>query len=216
MKWFEILVWPGGGTVGLILWAMSIAALAIIVENLLRMRRSNILPDVLVGEVRSMFEEKKFRDAIEHVSQREDMLSEVLRAGLSEAPHGYGAMERAMEDTADERRAHLLRRVEWLNLIGNVSPMLGLLGTVWGMILAFGTLERTGIPEAGALAGSIKTALVTTLLGLSVAIPSLAVYGTLRNRIDALSSETMLISQELLGMFRPGKKAGGAQMPQNQ
>ncbi|MFW6066150.1 MAG: MotA/TolQ/ExbB proton channel family protein, partial [Planctomycetota bacterium] len=186
MKFFEILVWPGGGLIGLILWAMSMGALAIIVQNLLRMRRSNILPDSIADDVRSMFENKQFRDAIDHVSQREDMLSEVLRAGLSEAPHGYGAMERAMEDAADERRARLLRRVEWLNLIGNVSPMLGLLGTVWGMILAFGTLERTGIPEAGALAGSIKTALVTTLLGLAVAIPSLAVYGTLRNRIDGL------------------------------
>ncbi|MFP3937202.1 MAG: MotA/TolQ/ExbB proton channel family protein [Phycisphaerae bacterium] len=216
MKFFEILVWPGGGLIGLILWAMSMGALAIIVQNLLRMRRSNILPDSIADDVRSMFENKQFRDAIDHVSQREDMLSEVLRAGLSEAPHGYGAMERAMEDAADERRARLLRRVEWLNLIGNVSPMLGLLGTVWGMILAFGTLERTGIPEAGALAGSIKTALVTTLLGLAVAIPSLAVYGTLRNRIDGLSSETMLTCQELLAKFRPGKKQGGGGAPQNE
>jgi biopolymer transport protein ExbB len=212
MKWFEILVWPGGGTIGLILWAMSVGTLAIIVESLLRIRRPNILPDVIADQVRSMFENKQFREAIEHVSEREDMLSQVLHSGLAEAPHGYAAMERAMEDAADERRARLLRRVEWLNLIGNVSPMLGLLGTVWGMILAFGTLERTGIPDATQLAGSIKTALVTTLLGLSVAIPSLAVYGALRNRIDGLSSETMLTSQELLAMFRPGKRQG-AQPP---
>ncbi len=206
MRFFEMLVWPGGGTIGLFLWVMSVGTVAVIIESLLRVRRSNILPDVITDQVRGMFENKQFREAIDQVSEGEDMLSHVLHAGLSEAARGYSAMERAMEDAADERRAHLLRRVEWLNLIGNVSPMLGLLGTVWGMILAFGTLERTGIPDASELAGSISTALVTTLLGLAIAIPSLAAYGTLRNRIDGLSSETMLLSQELLAMFKPGRK----------
>ena len=114
-----------------------------------------------------------------------------------------------MEEAAEERTTKMLRSIEWLNLLGNVGPMLGLMGTVWGMILAFFTMVRKGGDvNAADLAGDIGVALVTTLLGLGVAIPALTVFSIMRNKIDALTSETMMTSQELVSAFRPAGKGG--------
>ena len=101
----------------------------------------------------------------------------------------------------------MLRKIEWLNLMGNITPMLGLLGTVWGMILAFMEIVKAqGMPAPANLAKSIGIALVTTLLGLMVAIPSLSVFAVLRNRIDALSNQVVMEAQEMISTFRPAPK----------
>lgn len=206
-SWIEVFVWPGGGVIGLILWALSIVTLAIIIEHLISIRRTNILPPVATEQIRSMFEDKQYREAIDMTAAQPDFLSYVIHAALTEAPHGYASMERAMEEASEERTTKLLRKIEWLNLIGNIGPMLGLLGTVWGMIQAFFKIvQEGGTPKPDKLAGSIGIALVTTLLGLAVSIPALAVYSLMRNRIDALSSEAMLVSQELISTFRPAAK----------
>jgi len=207
MNYFEVLVWPGGGVIGAILWLMSIAMVAIVVQYFIAIRRTNIMPEMVHGQIRELFDAKQYREAIDMTAAEPSYLSYVVHAGLTEAAHGYPAMERAMEEAAEERTTKLLRHIEWLNLMGNVSPMLGLLGTVWGMIGAFFSIVKTGAANPADLAGSIGIALVTTLLGLAVAIPALTVYSIMRNRIDALSSEAMVASQDLIANFRPGKKA---------
>ena len=109
-----------------------------------------------------------------------------------------------MQDAAGERTSRLYRKIEWLNLLGNVAPMLGLLGTVWGMIVAFGEIEAKGgkaNPED--LAGGIMVALVSTFAGLVVAIPALAGYGIFRSRIEQMAMEASLVAEELLANFKP-------------
>ena len=207
----EILVWPGGGWIGILLWVISAVTLALIIEHFISIRRFNILPDLTRQEIQNLFEQKQYREAIDMTAAQPDFLSYCVHSALVEAPHGYAAMERAMEEAAEERTTRLFRKIEWLNLIGNIGPMLGLLGTVWGMINAFFAIAgSTGGPNVKELAPAIGVALVTTLLGLSVAIPALSVYAVLRNRIDALSSEAMLACQELISAFRPARRAGGA------
>jgi biopolymer transport protein ExbB len=113
-------------------------------------------------------------------------------------------MERAMGDAAEERTARLYRKIEYLNLLGNISPMLGLFGTVYGMMNAFGRIASMGgkaNPED--LAEGILLALVSTFAGLSVAIPALAAYAIYRNRIEQLSMEAALVAEELLANFKP-------------
>jgi biopolymer transport protein ExbB len=207
MDYFKTLVWPGGGYIGLILWGLSIVTLAIIIQYFITIRRGSVIPDLVRQQIQGLFENKQYREAIEVTATEPSMLSHVVHAALTEAAHGYVAMERAMEEAAEEKTTHLLRRIEWLNLIGNVSPMLGLLGTVWGMINAFMEIVKArGIPSPDKLAYSIGIALVTTLLGLAIAIPSLAVFAVMRNRIDALSAEAMMASEELIATFRPAPK----------
>jgi biopolymer transport protein ExbB len=196
----------GGGTIGFIIWALSIVTVALAINSFLKLRKVNILPEVIQQQIEELFEAKQYREAIDMTEQQPDFLSYMVHSALSEAPHGYPAMERAMEEAAEERTTQMLRRIEWLNLIGNIGPMLGLLGTVWGMIGAFFTIVQTGAPEPAKLAGDIGVALVTTLLGLAVSIPALSVYAILRSRIDALTSEAIMTSQELISTFRPSKR----------
>lgn len=201
----EILLLGGGG-IGIFLWIVSVATLALIITYLIQIRRGNIMPPTVHMQIQELFEQKLYREAIDMTAGEPSFLSYVVHAALADASHGYPAMERAMEEAAEERTTKLLRNIEWLNLIGNVGPMLGLMGTVWGMIRAFFTIVKEKQVVIDKLAGDIGIALVTTLLGLAVAIPALAVYAIMRNRIDALTSEAMVAGQQLIANFRPGGK----------
>jgi len=189
--------------VGWTIWALSIVAIALIVQFLITIRRLNILPEPLRVQIQTMFDERQYREVIELTETEPSFLAYMVHGALSDAAHGYPAMERAMEEAAEERTTKMLRSIEWLNLIGNVSPMLGLMGTVLGMIGAFMKIVETQQVDATAIAGPIGIALVTTLLGLGVAIPSLTFFAILRNRIDSTTSEAMVICQELISTFRP-------------
>jgi biopolymer transport protein ExbB len=113
-------------------------------------------------------------------------------------------MIRALEQTSDELLTRRMRQIEILNVIGNVAPMIGLFGTVYGMILTFqGIVASGGRPDPVDLAGGIGTALTTTFWGLIVAIPSLAGYAIIRNNIDSLTSEATLQASELVSHFKP-------------
>ena len=201
---FEVIV-MGGGVIGYIIWAISFVTVGLIIKYATAIRRTTILPELLREQVQGLFEEKQYREVIDATETEPSFLGYVIHASLVEAGHGYAAMERAMEEAAEERTTKMLRSLEWLNLIGNISPMLGLLGTVLGMLLMFLSFGEAGV-DAESLGRNIGIALVTTLLGLSVAIPALAAYGIMRNRIDSLTSEAMVASQDLLASFRPAKQ----------
>lgn len=205
---FQVFFWPGGGWIGLVLWGLSVVMISLIIQNLLIIRRMNLLPEAIREQVKNYFANKQYREAIELTAAEPSMFSQIIHASLSEAKYGYAAMERAMEVSAEERVTKLLRSAEWLNLLGNIGPMVGLMGTVWGLILTFfAIVDSGGIPDPSKLAQAIGIKLVCTLLGLVVAIPSLAAYGSMRNRIDGLSAETLRAAQDLISNFRPGKTA---------
>ncbi len=206
--WFIIK----GGPIGWLLILVDVASWAIIIEHFISIRRLNMVPEPIRAQIGSFVEAKQYREMIEYTAGDPSFLSYVVHQAVTEAGHGYSAMERALEEATEERTTKLLRKIELLNIIGNVSPMLGLLGTVYGMIKVFSKIvEQKGIPNPGELAGGVGTALVTTFWGLIVAIPALAVYAVMRNRIDALASEATVIGQEIISTFRPGarKPAGG-------
>ena len=203
-----------GGVIGWLLIAIDVASWALIIEHFISIRRINILPETARAQIDQMVESKQYREVIEYTAAEPSMLSFVVHQSLTEAARGYAAMERAMEDATEERTTKLLRKIELLNVIGNVAPMMGLLGTVYGMIKAFSRIVQAGeMPKPGALAQDIGIALVTTFWGLVVAIPALAVYALMRNKIDALSGEVLVTAQGILSAFRPGAKkkpAGGS------
>jgi biopolymer transport protein ExbB len=210
-NYFQILVWPGGGVIGMILWCLSIVMISLIVDSFLLIRRIKILPDDIVRQVRQMFEQRQYRAALDLTTTDRSLFSRLIYTALNESKFGYAAMERAMDSSAEEQFTRMLRRAEWLNLLGNIGPMVGLLGTVWGLIMTFFAIVRSGgIPDPGQLAGAIGIKLVCTLLGLVVAIPSLAVYSVMRNRIDGLSGDAIQAAQDLVASLRPGARAGAA------
>ena len=196
-----------GGPIGWLLIFMSFGSLGLMIEHFITIRRANMLPEMARGQIDEMVEVGQFREVIEYTSAEPSMLSYMVHQSLSEAAHGYAAMERAMEEAGEERTGKMLRKIELLNIVGNVAPMLGLLGTVYGMIRAFSTIVKAGnMPEPGEFAGDIGIALVTTFWGLVVAIPALAVFALMRNRIDAVSGEAMMVAHGVIGTFRPGRK----------
>ena len=108
-----------------------------------------------------------------------------------------------MEDVAEEEAIKLQQKISYLSLIGNIAPMLGLFGTVTGMIKAFNTIAALGSAVSPSdLAGGISQALVTTFLGLFVAIPSMIAYFLFRNRVVRITLEIGAIAEELVERFR--------------
>lgn len=205
-----------GGPIGWLLIFMSFGSLGLMIEHFITIRRANMLPELTRGQIDEMVEVGQFREVIEYTSTEPSMLSYMVHQSLTEAAHGYAAMERAMEEAGEERTGKMLRKIELLNIIGNVAPMLGLLGTVYGMIRAFSDIVAAGeMPPAGQFAGSIGIALVTTFWGLVVAIPALAVFALMRNRIDAVSGEAMMVAQGVIGTFRPGRKKKDGEVKTN-
>lgn len=188
------IVFSGGVTgvaIILVLVVISIIAMALAVEHLLTIRRSVLAPEGLAEQVRQQLADGNLQEADNACQAQPSALAAVLRSGFAETIGGWPAVEKAMEETLAEQAARLLRKIDYLSVIGNIAPMLGLLGTVVGMIFAFQEVADTqGVARASELASGIYQALVTTVGGLLVAIPSLAAFAVFRNRVDHLIAET--------------------------
>lgn len=208
IKYFDFFVVKGGLIAyGLIL--LSIVTVALTIEHCLSIRRATIVPPEAVRHTTALIDEKKYLEAIQFTAEDPSMLGYIVNAGLLEASNGFTAMERALEEVLEERSARLFRKTEYLSIIGNVSPMIGLLGTVTGMIMLFAEIHAAdAFPGARIVADRIAVALITTFWGLAVAIPALSIYAVFRNRIDVLTAECALAAEHMLSSFKPG--AGSA------
>lgn len=187
---------PIGVAIMVVLILLSIAAVALAIEQWLTIRRDALIPPRLSDEVRSLLSAGQLATAQNRCGQQDSFLSFVLSRGLGEADGGWDAVEKAMEEAATEQSARIMRRVEYLSVIASIAPMLGLLGTVAGMIMAFKQVAETqGAARPAELAEGIYTALVTTVVGLLIAIPSLAAFAMLRNRVDELVAEAVYAAE---------------------
>ena len=191
-----------GGTIGWIIVASSVWMVALLLQQLLILRRGAVMPSGLAQEVHARLGAGQVPEALEACQARPSFLGYVLASGLRELDRGYGAVEKALEDAAQQQAARLFRGLEYFTVIGTIAPMLGLLGTVWGMILAFMEFEQKANPQVSELAPGIYKALVTTLQGLVVAIPALTLYAVFRNRVDELVSQASLLAEHVFAGHR--------------
>lgn len=198
-----------GGWVGvsimLLLLGLSITAAYLVIEHLITLRRKELMPEGLGESVRQSLLDSKPEQAQKLCRDRPSFLAFVLLNGIAEIEGGWNAIEKALEDATAEQSARLFRRVEYLSVIGNIAPMVGLLGTVTGMIIAFQRVAMTqGSAGAADLAEGIYQALVTTVGGLIIAIPALAAFAIFRSRADELVAEAAYIAQHV---FTPLKRS---------
>jgi biopolymer transport protein ExbB len=191
-----------GGVIGYIIIGLSVALIALVIEHLLSIRRTSLMPGGLAEEVHRLIGLGQFKQAEQQCKLQPSFLGYLLSAGLAEVGQGYGAVEKALEDASVVQSARLFRKVEYLNVISTIAPMLGLLGTVWGMILAFMEFEAKANPQVSELAPGIYHALVTTLQGLCVAIPALAAYAFFRSRVDELVAQTSLMAEHVFSAYK--------------
>lgn len=191
-----------GGLVGYLILALSLVMVALIVDHLINIRRTTLMPPGLAEEVHTCLANRNLDEAKLLCKEHPGYLSRLLKNGLDETGGGYPAVEKAMEDAAVEQSARLFRRIEYLSVIGTIAPMLGLMGTVWGMIQAFLEFEQKANPQVSELAPGIYRALITTLMGLGVAVPALSAFAVFRNRIDELAAEATLLAEHVFADYR--------------
>ncbi|MGE3317424.1 MAG: MotA/TolQ/ExbB proton channel family protein, partial [Planctomycetaceae bacterium] len=195
-------VFREAGAVGLVTVSLSIAMVAIIIENFVTIRRGSLMPRGLAEQLQQLLREGQLKPTEEAARQSDCLLGDMVAAGVSDSPLGYARVEKAMEDVCARQTARFMRRIEYLAVIGTVAPMLGLLGTVWGVMVAF--LEFTGKAnvQVTELAPGIAHALVNTFIGLCVAIPAFGFYGYLRNRIEELVALTAEAAEWVFSEFK--------------
>lgn len=175
-----------GGIMMLPIILCSVVALAIIAERLWTLRASRIAPPDLLGEVWQMIRNGQLDTQGLHRIRHSSPLGEILSAGLVHATQGRELMKEAIEEAAARVVHELERYLNALGTIAGIAPLLGLLGTVLGMIDIFGAFMSSGMANAALLAGGISKALLTTAAGLFVAIPALFFHRFLCRRVDEL------------------------------
>lgn len=186
----------------IIFLGLSFSLVALFVMNLLTARRDNMCPVHLVEGFEAHLDEKQYQEAYELAKGDESFLGQVLSAGLAKLSAGYAQAIEAMQEVGEEENMKLEHRLSYMALIGTLSPMFGLFGTVHGMISSFQVIAQGGsTPKASDLASGISTALFTTLVGLAIAIPAIAAYNILKNRVARLSLEVGILSESLMGRF---------------
>lgn len=201
----NILAWTYqalGPSYMLVFLALSFTLVSLLVMNLLTARRDNLCPQDLVENFDERLNEKEFQQAYDLARSDESVLGQVLSAGLAKLSRGYSRAIEAMQEVGEEESMKLEHRLSYMALIGNISPMIGLFGTVQGMIGSFRAIATGGsTPEPSRLAEGISTALFTTLVGLAIAIPAIAAYNILRNRVARLLLEVGVTSENLMSRF---------------
>lgn len=187
-----------GGYIGIIIILLSMVAVGFIIEHSLTIRKSRLMPDALFDQVEQLLAAGDVKGAADCCADPKNysLASEVMLAGLDRyqnSEFGYAEYKSAAEEAGEEFTAKLYRKTDVLSVIGAIAPMLGLFGTVEGMIGAFNTLADAAAEgksaDTGDLAGNIGKALITTWLGLVVAIPAMIAFSFFRNKIDTIVSE---------------------------
>ena len=192
------------GAIGLLIVVLSVIALAVIIENIVTLKRDKLAPPELVDEIRALFDEGQFQEAMALCEDEDTYFTKVCAAGIAKIGHPFEAMEKALEEMGDEESIKLHQKIGWLALIANVAPMMGLLGTVGGMIDAFDTIASSGGQASPAdLAAGISKALLTTMFGLIVAIPTTGAFAFVRNKLVKTVIEIGAIVEDLFERFRP-------------
>jgi biopolymer transport protein ExbB len=189
--------------------AISITLVSLFVMNVLAARRDTLCPQELVDSFEEKLNEKEFQAAYDMARTDESVLGQVLSAGLAKLSRGYNKALEGMQEVGEEESMKLEHRLSYMALIGNISPMIGLFGTVHGMIASFQVIALGGAtPNPTELAGGISTALFTTLVGLAIAIPAIAAYNVLRNRVSRLLLEVGVTSENLMSRFEDFQPQG--------
>ncbi len=164
----------------------SVAAFAIVAERFWALQQKRITPGNLVPQIWQLHRHRQLDDARIRAIRDSSPLGRVLAAGLLNVRHDREVMKESIEETGRQVISELERYLNTLGTIASITPLLGLLGTVIGMIKVFSAITAHGVGDPGVLAGGISEALITTAAGLSVAIPSLMFYRYFRGRVDAL------------------------------
>jgi len=188
-----------GGWVMIPLGLCSVLAVGLAIERFTALRRGRIIPPGFIEGLKDTLTQSPEVDTgVKYCEDRPSPVSVIFKAGIARMPQGHASMEKAIEDAGEREVYKMKRSLRPLSLIATVAPLLGLLGTVYGLIRAFQSAWKMGVGRGDALARGIYEALITTATGLTLAIPVLVIYQILSSKVDALVDDIDEHAIELL------------------
>ena len=198
----------GSGAVGIILWlallATSLAGIHLVIDSFVKIQQKKIMPPDLVDGVQEAMNNGDLPAAMELCKERPGIMANILMAGFANVEEGFDVIQDSINAAADLESERLLQKVTYLSVVSNLAPMLGLMGTVQGMIFAFATLAtgEAGAAQQAMLAMNISQALYTTMSGLSVAVPAVAFYYYFRNKANNIILSMVIRTIDLVKVLR--------------
>ncbi len=198
----------GSGPVGVALWSAllltSVAGIYLIIDSFVKIREKKIMPPELVKGVEAAMAEGDLPAAMDACRKQPGVMANILTAGFSNVEEGFDVIQETINATADVESEKLLQKVTYLSVVSNLAPMLGLMGTVQGMIFAFATLgtQSAGAAQQAMLAINISQALYTTMAGLSVAVPAVAFFYFFRNQANNIILKMVITTIDLVKVLR--------------
>jgi len=192
-----------GGAVGHFIILLSVAALALIIQYSVEQKHDKMIPPHVVAELEQLFEEQAYDEAAELCQAEDCYMTRIVGAGLAKMEGGYDSIMKAVDAAGNEESTKMFAKLSNLTLLVGVGPMLGLYGTVTGMISAFNVIASTaGGASPAQLADGISEALVTTFEGLTVAIPTSVAYHFLKMRAIRITLESGNIASNLFDKLK--------------
>lgn len=173
-----------GGPIMFPLGLLSVFGVAVVIEKLINLRHGKVVQQEIISCIESLRSHADVPMAIKLCERHNTPLANIIRAGLVEAHASLADIRQTMEDVGKREVKRLERYLVVLETVAAASPLLGLLGTVFGMIKVFSVISIAGVGEAGLLSGGIAEALITTAFGLSIGIPALVAYNFFDSRVE--------------------------------
>lgn len=205
-KSFLRFVFDASPVLFFIILAMSIYLVAVIIKGFLSFQVEILIPPALASSLDGMLKEKKYKEAYEALKGNPSVFANALKTGVENLSNGWDPAMDAMLTVVEDTKIQFEHKISPVAVFGQLGPMIGLFGTVVGMILAFMSISSGGQPKPAELAAEIAIALCATLEGLTLALPAIWFYAVLKNKVHRLIFDLETISESYLRRFAQAVK----------
>ena len=198
------------GPIGVFLLCLSVYFTAVVIRLFMELRVSEAVPAALIEKMEVAIREKKFQELYDACRDNESFLARLVRTGVANLPNGRPEAKEAMNAATDEIVTGLESKISYLAIIGQLGPMIGLVGTIWGMIMSFQEIATASgsQPRPEKVAEGISTALFITLEGVALAVPAIFFFSFFRNRIAVITMEaTKVADRTIASLVQAAKQA---------
>jgi biopolymer transport protein ExbB len=207
----NMLQWAiaASGPIGGVLLLLSIYFGALVIRLFMEFRVSEAVPVPLVDRLEAAIRDKKFQDAYDACKDNDSFLARLVRTGISNLPNGRPEAKESMQTAAEEIVTTMEMKISYLAIIGTLGPMIGLVGTIWGMIMSFQEIANAAgaQPRPEKVAEGISTALFITLEGVTLAVPAIFFFAFFRNRIAHMTMEATRVADRTIASLVAAAKS---------
>jgi biopolymer transport protein ExbB len=196
------------GFIGLVILLLSIYFVSTVARLFFELRISMAMPPEIIGRCEELLQQRDFKGVFEIVRGDNSFFSRLLTTGISELPNGLAEARESMERVGDSMTVEMEKKISMLAVLGTLGPMIGLLGTLMGMIESFSVIARSDVQmKASEVASGISTSLVLTFEGVGLAVPSIYFFALFRNRVSHISVTTVVAADHFLRQFSHAARA---------